>query len=126
MPNFFGAGGLLGAGLKAGQLLHRMTVIGTIVVDLPNGGQEEVEGEVESNVPCTITPLDASEKVQLGAQFGEATHQIRAHYTATIKPEHRIRFTDSAQVVRELNLLAVINVMERGRELNMLAVERVS
>lgn len=127
MPITFGAGGLVGGGLKAGQLIHRMTVIGTVTVDLPNGGQSDVEAVIETDVPCTLQPLDVTEKVRLGTQYATATHQIRLHYSPRIKVEHRVQINDPYQDrVRTFDLLQVMNVNERGRELNLLTVERVT
>jgi hypothetical protein len=127
MPITFGAGGLVGGGLKAGQLIHRMRVIGTVTVDLPNGGQGEAPGVIEANVPCTLQPLDATEKVRLGTQYAEATHQIRAHYSPRIRVEHQLEIDDPyLATVRTFDLILVTNVNERGRELNLLAVERVT
>ena len=127
MPITFGAGGLVGGGLKAGQLIHRMTVIGSTTVDLPNGGQSQIEGVIEADVPCTLQPLDASEKVRIGTLYSEATHQIRLHYTPKITVEHKVQINDPYQDrVRVFDLLMVTNVNERGRELNLLTVERVT
>jgi len=127
MPITFGAGGLVGGGLKAGQLIHRLTLVGAVTVDLPNGGQSEVEGIIERDVPCTLQPLDAEERIRLGTQYAEATHQIRLHYSPKFRVQHQVQITDPyLATVRTFDLILVTNVNERGRELNLLTVERVT
>jgi len=127
MPITFGAGGLVGGGLKAGQLIHRLTLVGAITVDLPNGGQSQIEGVIETDVPCTLQPLDVEERIRLGTQYAEATHQIRLHYSPRFKVTQQVQITDPyLGTLRVFDLILVTNVNERGRELNLLTVERVT
>jgi head-tail adaptor len=112
--------------LNPGDLWHVGTIVGRAVVDLPNGGQEETDVEVVVDEPMGIHPLTGRERAESGGILSEATHRIRMHWIAGVRPAQQIRLTDANENrERVFEILAVLNVEERGLVLDLTVVEKV-
>jgi len=112
--------------LDPGSLWHVGTVVGRALVDLPNGGQEETDVDVVVDEPMSIDPLTARERAESGGILSEATHLIRFHWVAGIRPAQQIRFHDTNEDRdRVFEIVSVLNTAERGWLLELTVVEKV-
>jgi len=125
MANLFGASGLIGQGLRAGQKFHRINVVGQVLADRPDGGSDPTPEIRLANIPAVVTPLSADEKLQVGTVYATASHEVRVDYTALIDPTVQIELIGPPGAPQRLfDVLAVVNVNERYRELQIVTVER--
>lgn len=73
---------------------------------------------------AAIWPVSAKEIVQSMQPVMEITHRIRVRYQRTdIKPQYRIKFTDTVKGDRYFNIISIINPNERQEWLDILAKE---
>jgi len=56
-----------------GEMRHRITVIGIVLVDRPDGGQTPQEVTVIDQAPCQFVPLTIEERLLAGTQYATAT-----------------------------------------------------
>ena len=112
--------------LNPGALWHVGTVVGRALVDLPNGGQEEQDVEIVVDDPMAIHPLTGRERAESGGILSEATHRIRMHWIAGVKPAQKIVLQDSNEArERTFEIVSVLNVEERALVLDLTVVEKV-
>ena len=112
--------------LDPGSLWHVGTVVGRQTVDLPNGGQEDQDVAIVTDEPMSIDPLTGRERAESGGILSEATHRIRFHWVAGIRPAQKITVHDDLEDRdRTFEILSVLNIEERGWLLELTVVEKV-
>ena len=112
--------------LDPGSLWHVGTVLDRQTVNLPNGGQEVQDVAIVTDEPMSIDPLTGRERAESGGILSEATHRVRFHWVAGIRPAQKIAVHDDLENRdRTFEILAVINVQERGWLLDLTVVEKV-
>lgn len=133
--------------IRAGALLTRMTVYEEQLVDRPDGGQDVTRVPIVTDAPATMRPLGATERASGGAQFASATHratlrlprdasgravEVKMPATAEGLPtpamtvDARSLTTGLAQTFQVVGVLGPFDDETRGRELELLLVERVT
>jgi len=106
--------------MKAGDLRHRITI-------QENQPVKDAEGIVQDNwvdiatVWAAIKPLSGRELLAAQAVQSETTGTIEIRYRAGITPSQRAVFGS-----RIFEILAVLNIEERNRELRLLTKEVVA
>lgn len=112
--------------LEPGDLWHLIGIVDRVLVDLPNGGQEEQDVPLVTDEPASIEPLTARERAESGAILAESTHRIRLYWVAGVKPAQKVTFADPLEGrTRTFEILGVENPAERGWLLDLFTVERV-
>lgn len=113
--------------MRPGALDKIVSIVGDADVDEEHGGQE---GDVETIVadePAAIAPIAAAERTRGGVQAAEATHRITLWYRPEVAVTHRVVYADPyAGRTRTFEIVTVTNVGERGVELELEAIERVT
>ena len=105
--------------MKAGKLRNRITI-------QENQSVKDAEGIVQDNwsviatVWAAIKPLSGRELLAAQAVQSETTGTIDLRYRVGIKPSQRVIFGE-----RAFEILAVLNIEERNRELRLLTKEVV-
>lgn len=70
---------------------------------------------------CAIVPLRGREFFAARQLSAETTHKLSGHYISGVSPKDRIKFGS-----RTFRIEQVINVEEKGRELELMCVEVLS
>ena len=73
-----------------------------------------------SSVSAAIWPLTAKESLDAMKLELQVTHKIRIRYRSGITAKNRIKFG-----TRYFNIISLINFEERGKQLDMLALEDI-
>jgi len=112
--------------LNPGDLWHVATIVSRELVDLPNGGQEELDVAIVTDEPVKIEPLSAQERALAGGILATATHRVSLYWIKGIAPAQKVVFADPfEETTRTFEILAVVNVLERAWLLELLTVEKV-
>jgi head-tail adaptor len=112
--------------LDPGSLWHVGTVIGKQLVDLPNGGQEWTDVPIVTDEPMSVEPLTGRERAEAGGIVSEATHRLRLHWVAGVRPAQRVTVADPYEGrTRTFEILSVLNIDERAWVLELVVVEKV-
>lgn len=112
--------------LNPGEFWHLVSIIRRVLVDLPNGGQEEIEEAIVSDEPAQLTPLTGTERELPSAIVATATHRIRLYWIAGIRPEQKVTCVDPAEgVTRTFEILSVQNPDGRAFQLDLIVIEQV-
>ncbi|SDX45136.1 phage head-tail adaptor, putative, SPP1 family [Marininema mesophilum] len=105
--------------MEVGKLRHRVTIQKPTIFSGEGGGWSEgwedwVKGW------ASIEPLSGKELLEAQQVASTVTHRIRMRYRAGVQPTMRVLFGD-----RIFEVTRVIDPMERGRELELMAEEKV-
>jgi SPP1 family predicted phage head-tail adaptor len=84
-------------------------------------GQPAITWQLICQSWAAVEPFSGTERFAAGQVQAEVTHRVTILYRIGITPRCRIRFDD-----RTLQIAMVINREERGRELELLCVERIT
>ena len=113
--------------MRPGGLDKLVAIVGDVVVDNPSGGQTSTPTTLLENEPASIRQVTADERLRGGVQAAEASHRIGLWYRPEITVGHRVTYADPhAGRTRTFEIVTVNNVEERGVELELEVVERVS
>jgi len=113
--------------MRPGALDKLVSIVGDVEVDDGAGGTTSTPAPVLELEPAAIAQLTAEERLRGGVQAAEATHRVTLWYRPTVNVGHRVVYADPhAGRVRTFEIVTVRNVDERGVELELEAVERVS
>ena len=105
--------------MRSGDLRHRITVqVKSLVTDNIGGWSET--WSTFATVSAAIWPVSAKERISGQQLAGEVTHRVRIRYLAGVIPSMRISFSG-----RTLQIISVINMEERGIQLDLLCSEVV-
>lgn len=69
---------------------------------------------------ASIEPLNGRERFEAQQIIPDVTHTVIMRYQADVTPKHRVRFNG-----RTFNIMSVLNIDERNRELQLLCKENV-
>jgi SPP1 family predicted phage head-tail adaptor len=105
--------------LRSGLLRHRLTIEEATDVIGDRGGVSETWSTV-AQVAASIAPIGGSERFISQQRFPDVSHEIAIRYRAGITPKMRLTFG-----ARVFDILAVLNVDERNREMRIMAREVV-
>lgn len=73
---------------------------------------------------ANIQPLRGQERIEAAQVSAEVSHRVRIRYRATeIRPEMRVRYVDPVRGERILEIVSVVNVSERNREIELMCTE---
>ncbi len=103
--------------MRAGTLRHRIA-IEQVTVSKDARGQKVETWTVIARPLANVSQTAGREAVQAAQVNAEATWAVTMRFVPGITTEHRIRFGD-----RVLEILSVINVGHRDRELEIAAKE---
>jgi head-tail adaptor len=113
--------------LDPGDLWHVGTIVSRVLVDLPNGGQEIQDVDLVLDEPMSVSPLTARERAEQGGIASEATHRVRLYWVAGVRPTQSLKVHDPLENRdRVFEIVAVLNVEERGWLLDLTVVEKAS
>lgn len=106
--------------MQAGKLRHRVDI------QKPTNAQNSLGETVptfvdQDRVWAEVMPLSGRELLAARQTTGEVTHQVTIRWRDGLTPTHRIRFG-----TRIFEILSVINVEERNREMRVLCKEHVN
>lgn len=105
--------------MRAGELRHRITIQQKTVVRDTYGG-ETVTWTNTATVWAAVEPLSGREYFSAQQVQAEVNHRIRIRYRAGITTTMRVLWG-----TRVFDILAIINLQERGREIHLMCKEVV-
>lgn len=108
--------------MRAGLLRHRValqTLSGTTALD-SRGRSQKSWTLVEDRLPAAIEQLTGREGELARQQYPTATHLVRMRYRSDVTRDKRLKFGS-----RVFNILEVRNLLEIGRELNIVVGEEL-
>ena len=105
--------------MYAGKLRHRLTVQ-TVTGAQDRYGEPSDTWADTRVVWAQVTPLTGDELIVARQVTPEVTHDIRMRYGVTVTPANRLLWG-----TRVFGILAVLNIEERNRELQLLCKELV-
>ena len=98
--------------MRAGKLRHPVT-IQEVTVTNANGEVSRAWATItHGSVRAAIMPQNGREYYQAKQVHADMTHLVRIRYLAGVTPEMRVRFG-----TRNLNIIDVVNIEERGRQM---------
>lgn len=104
--------------MRVGKLRHLVTI--QQPVEASNEyGEPETSWLIYAQVQASIEPLQGREFLASAGVRSEVTTRIRMRYVEGVTTKMRVLFGD-----RAFDISAVINVDERGRELQLMVVDR--
>jgi SPP1 family predicted phage head-tail adaptor len=113
--------------MRPGALVHLITIEHDVDTDDGQGGQTRAPADLYVDEPAAITPITATERARAGVQSAEATHRIGLWYRPDVTPAMRVIYADPhAGRTRRFEIVTVRNVAERGVELVLETIERVT
>ena len=105
--------------MQAGKLRHRVKLMANDGQTQDSTGQPVSKWVIESVLWAEVRPLQGTELYRAQQVQPELTHAVRTRYTARLTPAKRIQLgTD-----RTLEILSVLNLDERGAEMEALCKE---
>lgn len=105
--------------IRSGELRHQMQFLRNVNATPDEGGSLPEDFRPTGNpFRCSLTPLSGGKQFLAQKAEGRVTHGIVLRYREGIDPHWRIRFGS-----RVFTIERVINVEERNRKLEILAVE---
>jgi len=106
--------------MRAGWLRHRVTIQKKTTSQDSYGAEQETWTNV-ATVWAGIEPLRGREYIDAQNATAEVTHRVRIRYQSGITPRMRVSFGS-----RTFEIVSVINVLERNRELELMCREVVA
>ena len=103
--------------MRSGILRHRITIQTETAVSDGMGG-ETLTWSDTLEAWAAIWPLTAKESLDAMKLELQVTHKIRIRYRSGITAKNRIKFG-----TRIFNIVSLINFEERGKQLDILALE---
>jgi SPP1 family predicted phage head-tail adaptor len=105
--------------MRAGNLRERVTFqTKTEVSDGISAGGTETWTDTLTGVPAAIWPLKGDQAIDAMKLEHTVTHRVRVRYQSAITADMRIEWGS-----RYLDIIAMINLNERNRELEIIAEE---
>lgn len=104
--------------VHAGDMRHVVTVQQRAVTVDSYGEQSTTWSDLHEPVFAAIEPLSGRELIAALSEQSEITHKVRIRYLAGVAPKHRLVFG-----ARYFDILAVRDVDERNREMELLCSE---
>ena len=104
--------------MRAGQLRHRVTLERIRQTDVSDMGVPTEKWEAVGIYWAFVQPVSARQFVANDQLRGEVSHTVRMRYAPGVTLKDRLDYQG-----RKLNIASVINVLERGHELQLLCVE---
>ena len=115
---------LLRRRLRAGTLVHRVTIQNPVRVKDSATGAERTTYPDVATIAASIEPLPGREGLIAGVQGSDMTHLIRCWPHASINPATRFEFVDRDAKTRHFHVGSPKNIKELNREMEILAKER--
>jgi head-tail adaptor len=113
--------------MRPGALDKIVAIVGDVEVDDGGGGSRSTVTVILADEPAAITQLAAAERLRGAGQAAEATHRLTLWYRPEVTVAMRAIYADPhAGRTRTFEIVTVRNVDERGVELELEAIERVS
>lgn len=106
--------------MRAGQLRHRIKIQEQARTSDGAGGST-IAWNTIATISARVLPLAGQELFEAQKQNPKVSHRVEARYRAGVTAKNRILF-DS----RILNIEAVANLEERGREMHLMCEELAS
>lgn len=108
--------------IRAGNLRHRIDIQESTDVPDGMGGSTLTWASVSGmgSVPAAIWPVSSKEILDAMKQELQITHKIRIRYRAGLTSKNRIVFGS-----RVFNIISIINADEKGRQIDILAIEDI-
>ena len=105
--------------MQAGKLRQRITIVSQPIASNRNEfGEEIAQEQLVANLWADIEPIRGREVLAGNELTAEMSHRIHTRYVRGIEPTHIVKYG-----ARQFNILSVIDVGERHKELEMLAQE---
>lgn len=113
--------------MRAGDLRRRVTIQTRVTTRDTAGQQSTAWTDYLTGVPANIQPLTGRELLAAQAINTEVSHTIAVRWTAALADPKavaamRVRYATPA-VTRYFNILASMNIDERNKQIDLLAVE---
>ncbi|HXH37555.1 MAG TPA: phage head closure protein [Thermoanaerobaculia bacterium] len=107
--------------IDIGNLRHRVIIEALDLVNQNSRGEPTQSATTVATVWAEIKPLIGRELFTAQQRAAQVTHGVRMRYPGTpVTPEMRLNFNG-----RYFDILSVLNIDERNRELQILAKERL-
>jgi len=103
--------------VRIGKLRHRITIEQVSETQDPDGSVIE-SWSTYATVQASIEPISGREYVAAQSTQADVTHRIRIRYLSGIVPKMRVSYNS-----RIFDILSVINLGERNRELQLICRE---
>lgn len=104
--------------MRAGALRHRVRIQTRSATADNYGEPAQTWTTTHTDVPASVEPLSGREMITAAAVQSAITHRVRMRYAAGVDAAARVLFG-----TRVLDVQSVINVDERGRELELMCTE---
>ncbi len=113
--------------MRAGTLNRRVVIQEKGTVTKSTFGEEEITWSLVVSCWANIQPLRGREFLEARQVQAEVSHRIRIRRQGTkeIRPEMRAVYTDPVYGQRVFEILSVVNVAERNREVELICTEKV-
>lgn len=115
---------LLRRRLRAGTLVHRVTIQNPVKVKDATTGAERTTYPDVTAVAASVEPLPGRQGLIAGVEGSEMTHIIRTWHHPSITPATRFQFVDRDGKTRRFHVTSPKNIKELNREMEILAEER--
>lgn len=104
--------------LTAGSLRNRVTIQRPVYTTRPDGGRDTAWSDHIVDMPCKVLPRSGVERLTAGRLEADISHRIFARFGHDILTSDRVSMAG-----RLMQIVAVINIEERGRWLEISANE---
>ena len=108
--------------MRIGRLRHRLRIQSATETRTGSGGVTYTWA-TDAVVWAAVRPLLGREYMEARRVDAAVTHEVRIRYRSGLTPSHRFVFDNDTS--RELNIVSVLNVDERDRELVVMCREDV-
>jgi SPP1 family predicted phage head-tail adaptor len=105
--------------MKIGKLRHRITIEQVTETQDTDGSVVETWA-VFATIQASIEPISGREYFAAQSTQADVTHRIRLRYLSGVTPKMRVNYSS-----RIFDILSVINVNERNRELQLMCRESI-
>jgi SPP1 family predicted phage head-tail adaptor len=105
--------------VNIGKLRHRITIEQVAEAQNPDGSILET-WSTYANAQASIDPVSGREYFAAQTTQADVTHRISLRYLAGITPKMRVKYGS-----RIFDILSVININERNRELQLMCRESI-
>jgi SPP1 family predicted phage head-tail adaptor len=105
--------------VRAGKLRHRIAIEQVAETQDPDGSVIETWSTF-ANAHASIEPISGREYFAAQTTQADVTHRICMRYLAGLIPKMRVKYG-----LRIFDILSVINVNERNRELQLMCKESI-